>query len=266
MPLSCLGRLNSLNNRPPPPSLQKENEIFSQDTAASYRPGGDHLWVIHKLRFQLHLFFYVYFSILCILGHSQAKDYPVNQSQNCTLSHSNLTEASCRFPLSLEEQIIHKKVFLEEHIPPKSKVILIGHSIGAYIILQLLKNCHRASDVTKGILLFPTIERMAISPSGRYVTPMVTYFKWLALSAVTAFSILPECVKKGLVRWWFSNRKKSSHSSVDSVLKLLTPQSINGCLTMAGDEMKEVVNPDEEVQNHIVEHNKQIIPHESTPQ
>ena len=105
------------------------------------------------------------------------------------------TAESINLRLSLE-QITHKKIFLEEHIPSKSKIILIGHSIGAYIILHLLKNCSRATDVTKSILLFPTIERMAISPSGRYVTPMVTYFKWFAISAVTAFSCLPEFVKK----------------------------------------------------------------------
>ena len=138
-------------------------------------------------------------------------------------------------------------MFLEEHIPPKSKMILIGHSIGAYIILHLLKNCHRAEDVTKCILLFPTIERMAISPSGRYVTPMVTYFKWCVIATVTVFSFLPEFVKKGLVQWWLSNRKNLMLNSVDSVLKLLTPQPVNGCLTMAQDEMKEVVDLDEEV-------------------
>ena len=35
--------------------------------------------------------------------------------------------------------------------------------------------------------------------------------------------------------------------SMDSVPKLLTPQSVNGCLTMAYDEMKEVDDFDEEV-------------------
>lgn len=173
-------------------------------------------------------------------GHSPTKDYPVNTSP------TDANESSS-FPLSLDQQITHKKIFLEEHIPLKSKIILVGHSIGAYIILQLLKNCDRATDVTRGILLFPTIERMAISPSGRYVTPMVTYFKWPAIAAVTAFSFLPEFVKKGLVQWWLSNRKNLMFSSVDSVLKLLTAQSVNGCLTMAHDEMKEVLDPDEEV-------------------
>ena len=79
--------------------------------------------------------------------------------------------------------------------------MLIGYFMGAYIILHLLKNCSRATAVTKSILLFPTIERMAImiSPSSRYVTPMVTYFKWFTIAAVTASPCLPEFVKNGLV-------------------------------------------------------------------
>ena len=88
---------------------------------------------------------------------------------------------------------------------------------------------------------------MAISPSGRYVTPMVTYFKWFAMAAVTAFSCLHEFVKKGLVQWWLSNRENLMLSSVDRVLKLLTPRSVNGCLKMAHDEMKEVDDLDEEI-------------------
>lgn len=89
---------------------------------------------------------------------------------------------------------------------------------------------------------------MAISPNGRYVTPLVTHFKWLAVSAVAVFSILPDFVKQFLVKWWLSGRKNLMLSSVESVLKLLTPQSISGVFTMAQDEMKEVVQPDDEVQ------------------
>ena len=88
---------------------------------------------------------------------------------------------------------------------------------------------------------------MAISPSGRYVTKMVIYFKWFSIAAVTAFSCLPEFVEKGLDQWWLNNRKNLMLSSVDSVLKLLTPQSVNSCLTMAHDEMKEADDLDEEV-------------------
>ena len=40
--------------------------------------------------------------------------------------------------------------------------------------------------------------------------------------------------------------------SMDSVLKLLTQQSVNGCLTMAHDEMKEAFDLDEEVNYEII--------------
>ena len=40
--------------------------------------------------------------------------------------------------------------------------------------------------------------------------------------------------------------------SMDSVLKLLTPQSVNGCWIMAHDGMNEVVDLDEEVNNKTI--------------
>ena len=185
--------------------------------------------------------------IFLLLGHSPAEDYLANPDQNCLSVADNETREANSLPLSLKEQIGHKNKFLEGHISTHSKIILIGHSIGAYVILNLLRTCQRASDITKAFLLFPTVERMAISPSGRYVTPMVTYFKWLAIVSSAAFSILPAFVKEFLVRWWLNDRKRLSLSSVESILKLLTPQSIDGVFTMAQHEMKEVVDLDDEV-------------------
>lgn len=185
--------------------------------------------------------------VFLLLGHSPAEDYLVNPDQNCLSVDDNETREANSLPLSLKEQIGHKNKFLEGHISTHSKIILIGHSIGAYVILNLLRTCQRASDITKAFLLFPTVERMAISPSGRYVSPMVTYFKWLAIASSAAFSILPAFVKEFLVRWWLNDRKRLSLSSVESILKLLTPQSIDGVFTMAQHEMKEVVDLDDEV-------------------
>ena len=188
--------------------------------------------------------------VFLLLGHSPAEDYSANPDQNCLSEDDNETKEANSLPLSLKEQIAHKNKFLEGHISTHSRIILIGHSIGAYVILNLLRTCQRASDITKAFLLFPTVERMAISPSGRYVTPLVTYFKWLAIASSAAFSILPAFVKEFLVRWWLNDRKQLSLSSVESILKLLTPQSIDGVFTMAQHEMKEVVDLDDEVPNH----------------
>jgi pimeloyl-ACP methyl ester carboxylesterase len=50
-------------------------------------------------------------------------------------------------------------------------IILIGHSVGTYILLELLRKARQASlsesiKVKAGILLFPTVTHLAQSPSG----------------------------------------------------------------------------------------------------
>lgn len=50
----------------------------------------------------------------------------------------------------------------------RQKVILIGHSVGAYMAMEIL-NRHRdqSFDIIGGIMLFPTLMDIAASPSGQ---------------------------------------------------------------------------------------------------
>ena len=80
-------------------------------------------------------------------------------------------------PYSLEAQIeILLQVLIEKSIPSGPRrgqhydsIILIGHSVGTYIILEMLtrlRSTRSALKVKAGILLFPTITHLAKSPSG----------------------------------------------------------------------------------------------------
>ena len=89
-----------------------------------------------------------------------------------------------RPPVGLEDEITFTEELLFQHLeehrkstftgtrPPK--VILMGHSVGAYILLELIRQ-HQASiakgkadfDLIGGILLFPTITHLAQSPQGK---------------------------------------------------------------------------------------------------
>ena len=57
----------------------------------------------------------------------------------------------------------------------RPKVILIGHSVGAYIAMEILRR-HRESkpesafDIIGGAMLFPTVKDIAASPSGQKLT------------------------------------------------------------------------------------------------
>ena len=154
-------------------------------------------------------------------------------------------------PLSLKEQVDHKLAFLEEFIPDNARIILVGHSIGSYIILKMLRRSSRSEDILKAILLFPTIERMAVSPSGIYVTPMVNYFKWLVVFLAAVVSWLPDFAKNWLVQLWCS-RRNIGPCGHTGVLKLLNSRSANACLTMARDEMADVVEADDEVRHFLI--------------
>jgi len=87
-------------------------------------------------------------------------------------------------PLSLAEQINFQEDLLYKHIKShrertgnNPKVILMGHSVGAYILLELIKQ-HRKKiddgeedfDLIGGVLLFPTITHIAQSPLGKVVS------------------------------------------------------------------------------------------------
>lgn len=84
-------------------------------------------------------------------------------------------------PLSLNDQIEYQEDLLYSHVNSHRqrtgntpKVILMGHSVGAYILLELIRHHGKKIDESQdedfdligGILLFPTITHIAKSPLG----------------------------------------------------------------------------------------------------
>ena len=143
-------------------------------------------------------------------------------------------------PFNLTEQIGHKIAFLENYFPPSCTFILIGHSIGAYMILKLFEHFGKGQNrITKGILLFPTIERMSVSPSGQLATPVSNYFSWPLVAAAWSLSWLPLGLKKLLINIWFS-RRNVHEGCKDAVVQLVSASSIRNMLYLAADEMEKV--------------------------
>ncbi|XP_060267872.1 lipid droplet-associated hydrolase isoform X5 [Ovis aries] len=63
----------------------------------------------------------------------------------------------------LHGQVEHKLAFLRTQVPKEMKLVVIGHSIGSYFSLEILKHAPEL-PVIHSILLFPTIERISESP------------------------------------------------------------------------------------------------------
>lgn len=96
----------------------------------------------------------------------------------------------------------NRSIVKGENSKPKPKVILIGHSVGAYIAMEILrrhregrvevegeKDADAAFDIVGGILLFPTVVDIAKSVAGRRI----------AVCAFSFFSFAPFSIF--LCRW-----------------------------------------------------------------
>ncbi len=124
--------------------------------------------------------------------HAQLQSSPASQSANfyiCGYSFAGFETSpagdgqASKSPVGLKEQIDDTEDQLYSHIESYQrshaahgrplKVILMGHSVGAYILLELIQH-HKTKvdsgnedfDLIGGILLFPTITHIAKSPSG----------------------------------------------------------------------------------------------------
>ncbi|KAL5016404.1 hypothetical protein ScPMuIL_005993 [Solemya velum] len=139
---------------------------------------------------------------------------------------------------TLEGQIKHKLSFVEENVPGDVKLVLVGHSIGCYIILKMLEklDSHR---VLRCFLLFPTIERMAASPKGQVSVPLLKYFRWLSILLSYLASYFSPHVQYRMILWYFQGRPVAE-CAYNASMNLFDPFCVRNIMNMANEEMKEV--------------------------
>ncbi|XP_071663199.1 lipid droplet-associated hydrolase isoform X1 [Patagioenas fasciata] len=132
----------------------------------------------------------------------------------------------------LSGQVEHKLNFLKKNVSKDIKLVLIAHSIGCYITLEMMK---RASElqVLRSVLLFPTIERMAQSPQGKLMTPLLCKLRYVLYMPVYLLSFLPEGVKASLVRFALRGMKTCDESSIATSVNLFSLDCI-GRFTKGG--------------------------------
>uniref|UniRef100_A0A3P8WDC6 Lipid droplet-associated hydrolase n=1 Tax=Cynoglossus semilaevis TaxID=244447 RepID=A0A3P8WDC6_CYNSE len=132
-------------------------------------------------------------------------------------------------------QIEHKLAFLKKHVPRETNLILIGHSIGCYIILEMMKKDPELK-VLRAVMLFPTIERMAQTPQGKVMTPVLCQLRYLGYLPLFLLSLLPDSLKYSLIKLVLSG----IHSLDLSVIR----PTVTNAMYMGGQEMKAVLDRD----------------------
>ncbi|XP_049319409.1 lipid droplet-associated hydrolase [Astyanax mexicanus] len=150
----------------------------------------------------------------------------------------------------LNGQIQHKLAFLSEHVPRDTHLVLIGHSIGCYIILETMRRDPKLK-VLKSVLLFPTIERMAVTPQGKVMTPLLCNLRYTAYLPVFLLSLLPERLKTSLVHLVLKSVKHLDTLIVPPTASLINVDCVGNAMYMGSQEMRLVLERD----NSTIRHN-----------
>lgn len=152
----------------------------------------------------------------------------------------------------LEDQVKHKMAYLREHASDKQTIYLVGHSIGCYIILQMLKAIE-PSRVAKVFLLFPAVENMAETPNGQRLLPL--FYRYLRPATALAWLVtwIPETVRKPLLKYAYFRSTPSEH--LDHMVQAavnIDSRSVYNILSMSREEMERVKDPPLDViQDHV---------------
>lgn len=145
----------------------------------------------------------------------------------------------------LQGQVKHKVEFVRSQVGNKRSVFLAGHSIGAYMVLQLLK--HQEVKVKRSFLLFPVIERLADTPNSRSLQSGIL-LKLLTWLVVALLFILPRYLKVALVDSYFKDLKVSLQSRIkDATVSLFTPRVFKLMINLAEEELQQVRQRDDDI-------------------
>ncbi|KAL8904867.1 MAG: hypothetical protein Q9207_002990 [Kuettlingeria erythrocarpa] len=192
--------------------------------------------------------------------HALLEDTPALQACNfhiCGHSFAGFETSVQDAPGSVELAGLEKQIaYIEEHLYARvddirhatgstPKVILMGHSVGAYILLEIIRR-HRKQieskryqdfDLIGGVLLFPTITHIARSPSGIVASALLR----IPGSAVIASAIvkcllypIPSNILYHLVRLIM---RFPEHAARTATAFIQSPIGIKEALYLAKDEM-----------------------------
>ncbi|KAL2797031.1 hypothetical protein BJX66DRAFT_118369 [Aspergillus keveii] len=197
-------------------------------------------------------------SVVHILGHSLAgfelQSSPKTKKDEDGDHYFSLEEQICFVQRRLRDHMAAlRKTSTSSTTKSRPKVILIGHSVGTYMAMEILRR-HRESpseesgqqdfDIVGGILLFPTVKDIAASPSGKKLTFLLRLIPQLAL-VVSIFArilvtLLPASILSAVVNLVMRGPPlEAAHATCEF---LRSKRGVRQALHMAADEMRTITS------------------------
>ena len=175
-------------------------------------------------------------------GHSPGHIRPQEGGSSRPKDASNTEEGGHKDWYSLEDQISHKLEYIRKHASNKDSLFLVGHSIGSWMILQMLQKLEPRL-VKKIALLFPTIEKMGITPNGQRLAPLFSTLRRPFTALVWALSSFPNFFRRFILNWYFHTTPSEHVEHMAEATMNINSRSMYNILRMAYQEMDEVVEP-----------------------
>ncbi|RYE96640.1 MAG: hypothetical protein EOO41_04350, partial [Methanobacteriota archaeon] len=157
-------------------------------------------------------------------------------------SHSVHSASGERY--NLQQQVAHKVAFVQrllQDVSPGAQLVLAGHSVGAYMAVEVLRSVP-VTSLHKCILLFPTLMHIGRTVNGTSMMPLFRYFRPVATFATRVLSWLPAPLQRAVLRVGIP---EPDDAAMAAGMSLLHPNVTANTLWMALHEMNEILHMDE---------------------
>jgi hypothetical protein len=158
-----------------------------------------------------------------------------------TIGHTAHTaDTACDTRYSLDDQLAHKRAVLAALLDahPDARLVLAGHSVGAYMVVELLRSLPPAA-VVRCVLLTPTLSNIGASPNGVRLTPLFRYAPPLAGLLTGVLAALPQPVAAGVLKWAVAEAR-ADDATLRSLLPLVHRAVPVNALHLAATEMADI--------------------------
>jgi len=191
------------------------------------------------------------------------RGFELNDASN----HSSLTTRFKHGPWGLQAEIAFVEALIQTYVTKlarpssdgktKPKLILVGHSLGTFIIMEVLRRrVERARTLRRGewsadaqfeivaaVQLFPTVVDIVASPNGQlfgWLLPLpyaVTILSFLAGCVLSFVGSLGNGIFDGLVKWWTNMPEDAARVTATWLRRR---NGVYQSLYLAADEMREM--------------------------
>ncbi|PZC75504.1 hypothetical protein B5X24_HaOG206045 [Helicoverpa armigera] len=161
---------------------------------------------------------------VCVVGHAGHDD----------IEYPNVTPSKSLY--DIKGQIEHKLDLINNHFDKKKKLHLIGHSIGAWLLMELLhKNDHLTKRISSVNLLFPTLQNFSETKNGKLVNNFIRYLHGIILLFLFIIQLLPSIRLVGIKVYLYLNSLPSYY--VERVTIYLNPLLQEKSMLLAYESM-----------------------------